>query len=290
MMKKLFRLVVFLTLLALVLIPAVPVGAIQNGSYDGNNHSYVCLIVFYDEADMPLWRTTGALLSKNVVLTAGHGTAGAAKARVWFTAQIPAGAAWDGVTGARPETYPWGGPDAYEGVPDTHPYFMLGVDDKGNGLPNFDWYDIGVVTLEQSAPTTSYAALPTASRIAALKQKERVDLVGYGMNYQVKGKGVTPADSWQWQRARYYAPADLNLCNDVIAWQYFKISANPSQGKGGATFGDAGGPVLDGGTNVILAINSFVTNANCDGVFYAQRLDPPCILDWIRYKIDEACG
>src|SRR5262249_11661026 len=48
------------------------------------------------------------------------------------------------------------------------------------------------------------------------------------------------------------------LSGNSIAHEFIKLSANPSQGTGGACFGDSGGPDLLGDT--ILAVNSFVTN------------------------------
>jgi hypothetical protein len=71
--------------------------AITNGYPDGNNHPYVCLVVFdvqTDERIVPRWRTTGILLSETVVLTAGHGTDGAAAAKVWVDPG-PISAIWD---------------------------------------------------------------------------------------------------------------------------------------------------------------------------------------------------
>jgi len=64
--------------------------------------------------------------------------------------------------------------------------------------------------------------------------------------------------------------------------EFLPLSANPAQGKGGTTFGDSGGPILDGGSDVVLALNAFVTNSNCSGVTYAQRIDIPDILAWIN--------
>ena len=61
-----------------------------------------------------------------------------------------------------------------------------------------------------------------------------------------------------------------------------RVSANPGQGKGGTAFGDSGGPILLAGTNVILALNSYVVNANCAGVTYAQRVDIQDIQNWIH--------
>lgn len=63
--------------------------------------------------------------------------------------------------------------------------------------------------------------------------------------------------------------------------EFMKLSANPAQGKGGTCFGDSGGPDLLGGTDIILGINSYVTNRNCAGVTYSNRIDLPEILDFI---------
>ena len=49
---------------------------------------------------------------------------------------------------------------------------------------------------------------------------------------------------------------------------------------GGLCFGDSGGPVLYGTT--ILAVNSFVINANCAGAGFSYRIDQPQILSWIN--------
>ena len=51
--------------------------------------------------------------------------------------------------------------------------------------------------------------------------------------------------------------------------------------KGGTCFGDSGGPNLRGGTNVVLAVNSFVANSICSGNTYSYRVDTPEALQWI---------
>jgi hypothetical protein len=56
-----------------------------------------------------------------------------------------------------------------------------------------------------------------------------------------------------------------------------------SAGQGGGTcFGDSGGPILNDGTDTVLAVNSYVTNGNCAGVTYSQRIDIPEVLAWIE--------
>ena len=55
---------------------------------------------------------------------------------------------------------------------------------------------------------------------------------------------------------------------------------------GGVCFGDSGGPSLLGGTDTVLAVNSYVTNFNCSGVAYSQRVDVPDVLAWIEGFMD----
>lgn len=60
----------FALLLAFVMIS--PALGIQYGEPDGNEHPYVGLVVFYDEAGNPPHRCSGTLLSETVFLTAGR--------------------------------------------------------------------------------------------------------------------------------------------------------------------------------------------------------------------------
>jgi len=70
--------------------------------------------------------------------------------------------------------------------------------------------------------------------------------------------------------------------NDVQSDEFIKLTANPAKGKGGTWFGDSGGSDLLDGTTTILAVNSYVTNGNCAGVTYSQRVDLPEIQDFIN--------
>ena len=81
---------------------------------------------------------------------------------------------------------------------------------------------------------------------------------------------------------RYYAPTKLVASNHVHSDEYIKLTANPAQGKGGTCFGDSGGPDLRGRTNIIVAVNSYVTNMNCTGVTYSNRIDTEYALEFIN--------
>jgi len=265
---KIYTLSIILSI-SLVFSFVAPAFAIQNGQTDGENHPYVVMCVF-DVNGKPAWRTTGFLISPTVVITAGHGTYGTSGARVTNSTNIP---------NAPVGGYPGSGSWAHEAIARyTYPEYLAV---PSNGLPGFDAYDIGIVILSQPINLAKYAELPEPGLVDKLRKMASIDLVGYGVNYQNRGKGFLP-DDWAWERERYYAPADIVPSQSVISDMFVKITANPAKGKGGTTFGDSGGPILLAGTDIVIANNSFVNNYNCDGVTYAQRIDIPDILNWIK--------
>lgn len=266
--------------LILVLAIAGVATAITNGQPDGDNHPYVGLLVFDadipDVGVVPAWRCSGALIAPNVVLTAGHCTDGAVAARIWF----------DEVVQGNPE-YPFGGATSYEGVPHTNPGFCIGC---GNGLPGFAIRDVGIVVLSEPVPTevvSEYATLPEAGMVDTLKNKTDVDLVGYGVQFQAQIPGSElpqppPFYRWTGPRVRLYAPSEFVSGKFVHSDEFIRLSMNPGGGKGGTCFGDSGGPDLLGGSDTVLAVNSYVTNVNCSGVGYSSRVDIPEVLAWIN--------
>jgi hypothetical protein len=241
--------------------------AITNGQPDGNAHPYVGLVVI-DFNGVPAWRGTGFLVSPTVVLTAGHVTDQGERARVWFDTDLTDNS-----------EYPYDGSTSMEGTPYTHPEFCLGC---AEGLPGFDTHDVGVIVLDEPVYMDEYAELPTAGLVETLAMRTEVELVGYGLQWQERGDGLRPADSWRGELIRHYATATLITSQDRLSAEFVKVSANPAQGHGSATLGDTGGPVLLGGTNTVLANISFSTNPNRTGVTYGTRIDTESILDWIN--------
>jgi hypothetical protein len=115
-------------------------------------------------------------------------------------------------------------------------------------------------------------------QVDTLAMHTNVDIVGYGVQGFVRGGGQ-PGQVFLW--TRYYAPSQLIDANFEQSGEYIKLTANPSQGTGGTGFGDSGGPDLLGGTDTILAINSYGTNNNGAGVSYSNRIDLSYALQFI---------
>jgi len=274
-----------LATLVLFLGTAGIAAAVTNGQPDGDNHPYVGLLVF-DVIDpdtgepVPAWRCSGALIAPNVVLTAGHCTDGAVAARVWFDEDVQSNS-----------EYPFSGATSYDGTPYTNPDFCIGC---GNGLPGFALRDVGIVVLSEPVPAEvvgEYAELPDAGLVDTLPNKTGVDFVGYGVQVQAQIPGnqlpqPPPFYRWTGPRVRLYAPTELVSGRFVHSDEFLRLAMNPGGGSGGTCFGDSGGPDLLGGTNIVLAVNSYVTNINCAGVGYSSRVDIPEVLAWINTFLD----
>jgi hypothetical protein len=279
-------LIVVVVVLGLVMGSVGIAYAITNGEPDAGRHPYVGLLVFDDE-DGPAWRCSGALIAPDVVLTAGHCTDGAYAARFWFYEDMT----YDNVPFP---LYPYGGrgSGAIEGTPYTNPKYRSPENPYGggNGLPAFSYRDVGVVVLEKRVPkqvVSEYAQLPSAGLVDTLENKTAINFVGYGVQYQAQIPGnqlpqPPPYFRWGGPRVRLYAPSELVSGEFVHSSEYMRLALNPGSDSGGLCFGDSGGPDLLGGTDTVLAVNSYVTNINCSGVGYSARVDIPEVLAWIK--------
>jgi hypothetical protein len=284
---------------AVMLVSATGAVAITNGQPDNDNHPYVGLMVALDDEGVPQWRCSGSLLTPTVFLTAGHCTeAPAAHVEIWFDdGPIPTDPDYTAAVAADPDGsvscddsalfdgYPCQG-DA-GGTPHSFPGFCTGC---GNGLPNFAFRDVGVVELDAPVPTSvvaEYAQLPEEGLVDTLANKTPADFVGYGVQFQANIPGSQlpqppPFYRWTGPKQRMFAPGALVSGSFRHSDEFIRFSLNAGGGNGGTCFGDSGGPDLLGGTDTVLAVNSYVTNVNCSGVGYSQRVDIPEVLEWIR--------
>ena len=153
----------------------------------------------------------------------------------------------------------------------------------GRGLPAFSYRDTGVVVLDEPVYMDEHAELPTAGLVDTLNNTTAIDCLGYGVSEQIMAYPGQPSRArWTGLRVRMCAPSELVSGRFVHSAECMRLALNPGGGSGGTCFGDSGGPDLLGGTSAVLAVNSYVTNVNCDGVGYSACVDIPEVLQWIE--------
>jgi hypothetical protein len=248
-------------LFAVFLATGAPVVAVTNGQPDGNGHPYVGIMIQFIP-DMPGYVNlcSGSALSDRKFLTAAHCADPALPVLVSYKSGPPFSLATDFTLGTFTPNPAWCNPCS-------------------PGTPGFDSNDVAVVILAAPRNPGAFAELPAQYLVNNLQMGTGVDIVGYGVQGFVYGGGppgpVLTA-------TRYFAPSLLIQSNNVQSDEFIKLTANPAKGKGGICFGDSGGPDILSGTRIVLAVNSYVTNGNCAGVTYSQRVDLPSILDFIN--------
>lgn len=244
--------------LILLLAVVIPVAAVKFGEPDGDGHPYVGLMVF-DVDGSPSHRCSGTLLSPTVMLTAGHCTVDTSGGRVWFEPDVEAGIPGNG--------YPFGGGTSIEFVEiHTHPDY---VDEA------FYLFDAGIAILDEPVILSEYGTLADIGLLDELatkrgRQNQSFKVVGYGL------QSVVPTLSAD--RVRYRGEVklvDVKGTAGIPAGIAASFTNNPGKGNGsgGTCFGDSGGPIFHGDSNVIAAVNSYVLNLNCVGIGGGYRVD-----------------
>lgn len=247
--------------------------AVTFGEPDGTRHPYVGTIIFQTASGY--FSCSGTLLSSTVFLTAGHCTedAGVPNLKTWFKA------------------------DPKISFPGRSDYPSLGafLDDPKNGWisgtaiphPQFDdfgqfpqTFDIGVVILSTAVPQSTYGALPPENFLRGIRnaKENRFTVVGYGMQGFIK-----PFDEDIYER--YQGQVRLLELNSTFdGGQSAKFSNNPGTG-GGSCFGDSGGPVFYGTSNMVVSVVSWGITP-CIGVDYQFRVDTAVALDFVRQYLN----
>ena len=247
--------------MVLLLMCTGPAFAIKEGGLDGDNHPYVGLMVALDGNGNPLWRCSGALISPNVYLTAGHCTQFPAEsATIWFDADVESGIPANG--------YPFSGD--VNGTTYTHPDYDPAA---------FFLADLGVVMLDEDVEMDEYGVLPELDQLDALATRRGLEdqtftAVGYGLQY------INPVFV-EAERVRMYATPHLIMINVPGFTGDFSILLSNNHSTGGTCFGDSGGPNFIGDSNVIGGVTSFGINGNCAGTGGVYRIDRADDLDWL---------
>ena len=263
------RLVVVATVVA---ISGAALHAVTFGQPDGMAHPYVGTIIF--QTPSGYFSCSATAMSPRVLLTAGHCTEqdGVANLQTWasFATAIS--------------------------FPGRENYATLGdyLNDPANGWlpgtaiphPEYDdfntfpmTFDVGVVVLDTPVTMSVYGALPPQNFLRTIRsaKENRFTVVGYGMQGLVK---PFLEDIY----ARYNGQVKLIELNSTFAGGHSaKFTNNPGRG-GGSCFGDSGGPVFYGGTNLVVAIVSWGITP-CIGVDYQFRVDTAIALDFLNAYI-----
>jgi hypothetical protein len=132
------------------------------------------------------------------------------------------------------------------------------------------------VTLFGPIDSPRYAKLPTLGYNDTLPNNQQAEIVGYGIQQQATA--TTPPV----YGTRFDAPAKIIPGGGASGDTFLKISSSP--GQGGATCsGDSGGPDLQAGTDLMLAISSYGPSATCKAVDYSQRMDTAEALGFVSH-------
>lgn len=241
------------SLLASILLAAVPAQAITFGELDEGRHPNVGSMVVVSDDER--WQIcTGTLVSPTVVLTASHCLA------------------WLEPAGIKPEQVAVTFSDEVDedaillhGMPHMHPAY-------GHDMGNL--YDIGVIVLDQPVAGITPASLPPEGLLDALKLRtQRFVAVGYGGVREIKEKG--PQAIFYDNQRRWVEQGFRSLTK---AW--LNLSMNPSTGNGGTCYGDSGGPHFLEGTDLVVSL-TMTGDTPCRATDHTYRIDTPWSLDFL---------
>lgn len=255
------RFFVFLLVVALLFLIALPTLAITYGQPDGDLHPFVGSMVFKlpdGEGGYNLYQIcSGTLIDDDVFLTASHCTYD-------IDAYVDAYPGLEVVVTFDP-TISEGG-TFYSGTAFTHPDFGV----NGGGA---DPADVAVILLDEE-PGITPASLPPAGLLddledAKILKDTRFTAVGYGTIREVH---QTAFQAILDNLDRNYVEQGFNALTKV----WLKLPMNYNTDNGGTCYGDSGGPHfihLDGEETDIVASITVTGDANCKATDVTYRVD-----------------
>jgi secreted trypsin-like serine protease len=231
--------------------------AIVGGAPDNNRHPYVGMAVYFPTGNPAdgFELCSGSLVSPTVFVTAAHCAPSGAVVLV------------DMQEDAFADLHQPGFGSAVPGVVTQDSNFRLAP----GGLSQSDRSDVAVVQLLAPVQLDRYAQLPAVGYDDTLPNNQKVDNVGYGLQDAKTQSGFG---------SRILAQQKVVPGGGATGADFLKVSS------GTTCSGDSGGPNLQAGTDILLAINSYGPSATCNAVSYSQRLDTPEVHDFIAGFLD----
>lgn len=244
------------------------------GQPDDGAHPQVGVLLFVQNG-VGYYSCTGTLLSPTIMLTAGHCVESEGNENTVTYVRFADDPLADRTEYASLQAWldaEWILAEEVE----AHPQF-----DDFAEFP--DTYDVGIVILPEGADVpTTYGVLPEIGFLETLSgnpQNRLFTAVGYGdhgLIYPFAGGDLT----------RRYTTTRLIEVQSTHAGvnQSARFTNNPGVG-GGTCYGDSGGPIFYGDTNIIGAITSFGFTP-CIGADFNFRLDTEIAQDFITPYLD----
>jgi secreted trypsin-like serine protease len=250
-LRKLIALSVLV--MAIAAIGAAPGGAITYGQPDTTNrYPYVgALVGTFGDQTYPY--CSGTLISPTVFLTAAHCDLGTGTACVTFDAQYTSRS------------------KLFCGEFIAHPDYG-----RTQSNPN----DVAVVVFDkpirgiQPAQIAEEGLLDQMLADGTLNQTTAFTSVGYGGQEPGHKNAITYLDR------REYAVGYFN----ALGPGYLRLSQNQATGSGGTCYGDSGGPVFLGNTNIVVAIVT-TGDAVCKSTNVDQRIDIPSVQEFLALYV-----